>query len=60
MRRQSVKAPIIRYTELEERGLAGMLHKGGYLLLSLLERGFISVEGRVISTPFQLMEELEK
>ncbi|OAN10151.1 hypothetical protein [Exiguobacterium undae] len=54
MRRQSVKAPIIRYTELEERGLVGMRHERNYLLLSLLKRGFICVEGKVIGTYFDL------
>ena len=60
MRRQSVTAPIIRYTELEERGLVGMLQKDDDLIRLLLERGFISVEGKGTGAPFSFMEELEK
>lgn len=60
VRRQSVRAPIIRYTELEARGLVEALYEGDDLLRLLQERGFICVEGNVRSAPFRLMLGLEQ
>lgn len=60
MRKQSVRAPLVRYTELEEQGLVEMLHEGDDLLRLLQERGFICVEGKVTFAPYRLMLDLEK
>lgn len=60
VRRQSIRAPIIRYTELEETDLIEKLDEGDDLLRLLQERGFIRVEGKANRTPFRLMLELEQ
>lgn len=44
MRRQETKEPLVYYTELERRGLTGMLPKDTDPLQLLRQRGFISVE----------------
>ncbi|KNH32450.1 hypothetical protein [Exiguobacterium acetylicum] len=60
MRKQSVRAPRVRYTELEEQELVEMLHEGDDLLRLLKERGFICVEGKVTFAPYRLMLDLEE
>lgn len=59
MKSQAVKEPIIRYTELEQKGLVEKLHQGDDVLRLLQQRGFICVEGKLSVFQFALLETLE-
>ncbi|MDW2886689.1 hypothetical protein [Exiguobacterium artemiae] len=59
MKRQAVKEPIIRYTELERKGLVEKLHPGDDVLRLLQQRGFIYVEGKISAPQFVLLKALE-
>lgn len=59
MKRQAIKEPIIRYIELERKGLVGKLHQGDDVLRLLQKRGFICVEGKLSAFQFALLEALE-
>lgn len=59
MKRQAVKEPIIRYTELERKGLVEKLHPGDDVFRLLQQRGFICVEAKISALQFVLLETLE-